>query len=41
MIDNALNLTVDPIFPQLPQYANHKMRNYPVEGYPNELNLWY
>eukprot|EP01022_Parablepharisma_sp_SALTPOND_P020804 TRINITY_DN3872_c0_g1_i1.p1 TRINITY_DN3872_c0_g1~~TRINITY_DN3872_c0_g1_i1.p1 ORF type:complete len:448 (-),score=27.98 TRINITY_DN3872_c0_g1_i1:2502-3845(-) len=41
MIDNAFKLTVDILFPPLPQYMTFPKKIYPIEGYPDDMNLWY
>ena len=41
MIDNAFKLTVDVLFPPMPQYMSFPKKVYPVEGYTDDSNLWY
>ena len=41
MIDNAFKLTVDSIFPPSSKYLLLPTKIYPIEGYTNDINLWY
>jgi len=41
MLDNAFKLTIDAIFSPLPQYLMLARKNYHVDGYPDDANMWY
>lgn len=40
MIDDAMKLTIDIIYPQLIKIAGSNDKKYPVTGYSDDINLW-
>jgi len=41
MVDDAFKLTLDIIFPPIPQYYNIPRKTYPVDNYDIKENLWF
>ena len=41
MISDAMKLTLDIMFPPLPQYSSPANKKYPVTGYADDFNMWY
>ncbi len=45
MVDDALKLTIDTLFPPISQYvattAAGQLRKFPVKGHSDDVNMWY
>ncbi len=42
MVDDALKLTLDSVFPPIPQYNNSSSKkSFPVTGYTDQESMWY
>ena len=41
MIDDAFKLTLDLVFPPIPQYVSINRKQYSIDNYSDEENVWY
>ena len=41
MVDDAFKLTLDLVFPPIPQYTNPNKKVYSIDNYSDEENVWY